>query len=137
MASEDPETAVPLVEEHLSIDKRTVETGRVRVRTIVEEGTGYARADLYQENVDVTRVTIDRIVDAVPPVREEGDTLIVPVIEEVLVTEKRLLLREEIHLNRRRTTESVEHSVPLRTMRAVIERTDLSTQDPPRDSQGE
>ncbi len=130
MTTKDTEAAIPLIDEELTVDKRTVVTSRVRVRTVVEEDTGYARAELFQDNVDVTRVPIDRIVDAVPPVREEGDTVIVPVIEEVLVTEKRLLLREEIHLTRRRSVEAVEQAIPLRSTHAVVERTDVSTNHP-------
>ena len=44
------------------------------------------------------RVAIDQWVDEAPPIRNEGETLVVPVVEEVLVVEKRLRLREEIRL---------------------------------------
>jgi stress response protein YsnF len=47
---------------------------------------------------------------------------IVPVLEEVLVVEKRLVLKEELHIRRRVDTESVEVPVTLRKQRAIIER---------------
>ena len=38
---------------------------------------------------------IGRPVDAVPPVREEGDTTVMSVVEEIVVVEHRLILKEE------------------------------------------
>ena len=46
------------------------------------------------------------------PVREEHDTTIISVVEEVLVVEKRWMLREEIHIRKqrpRRTSHSGSH----------------------------
>jgi stress response protein YsnF len=48
----------------------------------------------------------------------------VPVLEEVLVVEKRLVLKEELHIRRRATTETVEVPITLRKQRAVVERID-------------
>jgi uncharacterized protein (TIGR02271 family) len=118
---------IPLVEEDLSVDVREVETGRVRIRTLVDEHVELARADLARDRVEVERVPVGREVDEVPAVREEGDTLIVPVVEEILVVEKRLYLREELRLTRRRTVEPFEAPVTLRRTRAVVERSE--TQD--------
>jgi stress response protein YsnF len=118
---------IPLVEEDLSVEIREVETGRVRIRTLVDEHVELARADLARDRVEVERVPVGREVDQVPAVREEGDTLIVPVVEEILVVEKRLYLREELRLIRRRTVEPFEAPVTLRRTRAVVERSE--TQD--------
>jgi stress response protein YsnF len=63
-------------------------------------------------------------VDAVPPVREEGDTTVISIVEEVLVVERRLVLKEEIRLRRVRTTERHRETVTLREQQAVIERSD-------------
>ena len=116
------EERIPLVEERLRVSTREVETGRVRVRTVVDEHTEYARADLAHQGVTVERVPINREVTAVPIVREEGDTLIFPVVEEVLVIEKRLVLKEEVRLTRTRSTEAFEQSIALRSPRAVVDR---------------
>lgn len=59
-----------------------------------------------------------------PQVRIEGDVTIVPVMEEVLVIEKRLMLVEEIHIRRVATREDVSIPVELRKQRATIERED-------------
>ncbi|NKW82722.1 DUF2382 domain-containing protein [Ochrobactrum pecoris] len=81
-------------------------------------------ARLDSENVEVTRVAIGREVSEAPAVRTDGDVTIVPVMEEVLVVEKRLMLVEEIHIRRVATTEDVTIPVELRKQRATIERDD-------------
>jgi uncharacterized protein (TIGR02271 family) len=111
-----------LAEEELRVEKRSVATGKVRVRSVVDLVEEVARATLEEERVDVTRVPIDREVEAAPSVRTEGDVVIVPVLEEVLVVEKRLVLKEELHIRRHVTHDSVEVPVTLRKQRAVVER---------------
>src|SRR5205085_9042013 len=74
--------------------------------------------------VQVSRRRVNRVVSAIPETREEGDTLIIPVVEEEIVVHKRLILREEIHVKRRRITENVAKDVTLQRERAVVERMD-------------
>jgi stress response protein YsnF len=57
-------------------------------------------------------------------VRTEGETTIIPVVEEVLVVEKRLVLKEEIHIRRLISKDDVEVPVTVRRQRAVVERDD-------------
>jgi stress response protein YsnF len=94
------------------------------VQTVTDAIEELARTDMQQETVEVTRVPVDRIVETAPEIRTDGDLTIVPVLEEVLVVEKRLVLKEELHIRRRATTEAVEVPVTLRKQRAIIERTD-------------
>jgi uncharacterized protein (TIGR02271 family) len=127
------EEVIPLVEERAVVGKRLVETGRVRVSTRVEQRQEMVRAELARDEVAVERVPINRPVDAVPEIRQEGEVTIVPVVEEVLVVEKRLVLVEEIHLRRRRTIEEFAQPVMLATQRAEIVRTETggeATQKP-------
>lgn len=123
------EQTLALAEEVLTIGKRQVVTGRVRVRAETEIVETMARAELEGETVEVTRVPCDRYVDETPPVRTEGEVTILPVVEEVLVVETRLLLKEEIHLRRTKTREAVEIPVTLRRQHAVVERIDPVTGD--------
>lgn len=120
----EPDKKLPLIEEQLVIDKRAVRDGSVRVSTKTEFVTEAAEARLDSENVEVTRVAIGREVSEAPAVRTDGDVTIVPVMEEVLVVEKRLMLVEEIHIRRVATTEDVSIPVELRKQRASIERDD-------------
>ena len=52
----DHEETLPLVEERLRIDTRRVTTGRVRIRTQTEVEESTAAAELFGEEVEVTRV---------------------------------------------------------------------------------
>jgi uncharacterized protein (TIGR02271 family) len=116
--------SLAIIEERARIDRRRIATGRVRARTKTEREETTASADLEGEAVEVTRVPIDREVETAPGVRTEGDLTVVPVVEEVLVVEKRLVLKEEIHIRRRSTREAVEVPVTLRRQRAVVDRLD-------------
>jgi stress response protein YsnF len=113
---------VPLAREHVHVSKREVTTGTVQVRTIVDVEQGLAEATLTEEFVEVTRVPMDRVVEEMPDVRTEGDLTIVPVVEEVAVVVKRLVLKEEVHIKRRMRTRDVAVPVELRRERAVVER---------------
>ncbi|HEY8565498.1 MAG TPA: YsnF/AvaK domain-containing protein [Beijerinckiaceae bacterium] len=115
--------SIPLVEETLRVNK-LVETSRVRVRTVTDTVEEIARASLESQNVEVERVPVGREVTTAPEVRTEGDVTIIPILEEVLVVEKRLVLKEELHLRRRVTTETFEEPVTLRRQRAEVERID-------------
>jgi stress response protein YsnF len=121
-SSSDPTAIVlPLHAEDVSVERRKVERDvRVQVHTITHD----QRVDeaVAHETVEIERVVIGRPVDAVPPVREEGDVTVVSVVEEILVVERRLVLKEEIRLRRVRTTERHRETVTLREQQAVIER---------------
>ena len=116
---------LPLIEETARFEKRLVETGRVRVSTRTETVDQVLRESLRSDTVEVTRVPVDRTLSPgeVPPaVREEDGVTIIPVLEEILVVEKRLVLKEELHIRRSSADEDVEVPVTLRRQRAVVER---------------
>jgi uncharacterized protein (TIGR02271 family) len=114
--------AIPLVEERLEIGKRQVESGRVKVRVAVDAREEMVPAELRHDEVEIRRVPRNVAVTELPGVRLEGDTTIIPVVEEQLVVEKRLVLVEEIHVVRRTKTAVQEIPVTLRSERAEIER---------------
>jgi uncharacterized protein (TIGR02271 family) len=120
--SSDRDAAIPLVQEQLAIDKRAVETGRVRIRTVVDEKLVRVAEELERDDVTIERVAINREVTEPPQPREEDGVLIVPILEEVVVVEKRLMLKEELHVHRNRKRERVEEAVRLKSMRAEVER---------------
>ena len=92
-----------------------------------------ARVALAGEDVEVERVPVGRRIDAPPPVREENGVLVVPVIEEVAVVETHLVLREELRIRRRETSETVEMPVTLRRQRAEIDRQSAPGETPGED----
>jgi len=129
-ASTVSEEVIPLAEEIATVGKRQVVTGRVRVQTVTDAIEELVHADVQRETVEVTRVPIDRMVETTPEIRTEGDVTILPVVEEVLVVEKRLVLKEELHIRRRITTETAEVPVTLRKQRAIVERVALDSPAP-------
>lgn len=125
LPSDAERTVLPLIEETLTVTKREVVTGRVRVRTVTEAVEEQVRQELSGERIEVEHVPIDQLVElgaAPPQPRTEGDVTIVPVLEEILVIEKRLLIKEELRITRHRTSEMTDVSVALRKQRAVVER---------------
>ena len=113
---------IPIVEERAIVERRAVERGRVRVHSHVEERQEVLRETLSHEEVTVERVPIDREVSETPSIREEDGVTIVPVVEEILVVERRLRLKEELHIKKVRRTEDVEVPVTVRSTRATVER---------------
>lgn len=122
MPEQEEVTSIPLVEERLDVRKKEVETGRLRVRISVNEREERVAADLSRDEVEIRRVPKNEALDDMPTVRTDGDVTIIPVVEEQLVVEKRLVLVEEIHVLRRTDTESREIPVTLRSEQADIER---------------
>lgn len=118
----EPDAVLSVVQESLSIDKRRLVTGRARIETVTETVEEFVKVELESDSFEIERVPVGTVIDSVPEVRVEGDVTIVPVVEEILVIEKRLVLREEIRLTRRRRDETIEEPVQLRRQRAVISR---------------
>ena len=114
---------IPIVEERLKTAKVKVETGRVRVGTVIDERQEIVRDRLIRDQVEVHRVPRGVEVSEAPTVREDEDgTTIIPVVEEVLIVTKKLMLVEEIHLRRSSSAEDYQQPVTVRVQRAVIER---------------
>jgi uncharacterized protein (TIGR02271 family) len=115
---------VPVVAETLDVQKRKVERGGVRIRKIVHEREEIVDEPLLREEVNVKRVPINRVVDGPIPIRHVGDTMIISLLEEVLVVEKRLMLKEELHITKGEVETFRPQRVVLRTEEARIERVD-------------
>jgi len=112
---------IPVIREQVSVTRREVERGGVRVNKRVEEHEEIVEQPTYREEVTVERVALGRTIETATAPRQEGDTLIIPVFEEMLVVEKRLVLKEEIHITRRRIEETQQARVVLREEHVDIE----------------
>jgi uncharacterized protein (TIGR02271 family) len=114
---------IPVIHEELEVAKRTVETGAgVRIRKTAHEEEQTVDLPLAHERVEVERVPVDRPLEAPVPVRHIGDTIVVPVMEEVLVVRKELRLVEELHIRKIRTERHDPQTVVLRKEEATVER---------------
>ena len=123
-SDEDGESRIPIVEERVVVDKVAAVTDRVRVGTTVETREVLIDDTVRRGRLSIERTTMDREVDEAPPPREEGDMLVVSIVEERFV--KRLFVIEEVHIRQTTTSEAVSLPVTLRTMRATIEHSEQS-----------
>lgn len=124
------QVVLPVVQEEVEIGARRVQTGTVRVSTRTTQREEAVDLTTVREEAEVRRVPVNKVVDAVPEVRREGDTMILPVMEEVLVVQKRLVLKEEIHVRTVRHETHDPRRIPLRGQEVVVERIPLgSAQD--------
>lgn len=120
-------TVVPVIEERAEIDRRVVDTAEVHVRKRVHEHTEEVSPVVRREELAIERVPVNRYVESPPGNRVEGDVLVVPLLEEVVVVEKRLLLREELHIRKKLVAEaSTPQQVVLRREEVEVERVPLA-----------
>src|ERR1700759_4672541 len=113
----DPEServVLPLLTETLTTSRNQIGGNVIRVATVTQEHEYFVDEELSHQHVEIERVTVGRQVDAIPPVRVEGDTTVLPVMEEVVVIERRLILKEEVRVTRVRSTERHRERVVLR-----------------------
>ena len=126
LAANDGSHVIPVVEERLEVGRRSVEKGVVRLRKRVEATDEPVELTHLRREAKVERRPVGQIVDEAPSPRQEGNFLIVPVLEEVQVVETRLMLREElvVWLEERTDVETVQ--VRLRRETVDIERSGSS-----------
>ena len=118
---------IPEIEEHAVVGKREVVTGQVRLRKTVDEHDEQIVEHLRRRNVDVERVAVDQpVADAAnpPQPRREGEVLVIPVLEERLVVERKLFVVEEVRVREVEATEQVTETVTLRRENVDVVRTD-------------
>jgi len=122
---------VPAVEERMTLDTRLRDTGGVRLTRSIQAREVTVDERSWRESVEVERRPAEGWVDAdAPPMpRHEGDTLVIPVLEEVLVVERRLRLKEELLVRRVRQAIRDPQTVTPRSEQVVVER--LAARDPP------
>ena len=135
MDSRDNELVVPVLNEELHADAIPVQTGGVRVTKHVEGHDEILEQELRKGRVEVKRVKTERVVDGPQPVQRVGNTLVVPVVSEVLHVEKRWVVTEEIHLTQFEERETVQQTVTVNREQADVQRVDergkvVSTIDP-------
>ena len=115
---------IPRIEEEVVVEKRTVATGEVNVSKHVKEHVERVAIDLTADQVEIDRIAFNTYIEKAPEVRYEGDKTIIPVVKEVLVVEKKLMLVEEIHLYRNQQTKTHREDVSLREEYIEVTRTD-------------
>jgi uncharacterized protein (TIGR02271 family) len=135
MTEDEPDRAIPLYQEQLHVTKAEVVTDRVRVTTSTDERAVTIEDTLERGHLRVERIAVERAVAQAPEPRQDGDTLIISVVEERLVVEKRLFVVEELHITRTSITERVSIPETVRTMHATVGRAEPA-QSTGRDNDG-
>ncbi|GAA4428061.1 hypothetical protein GCM10023188_11880 [Pontibacter saemangeumensis] len=124
---------IPVVEEQVRINKKTVETGRVNIYKDVHEEDVSVDVPTVHEEVNVERVPINEFVESAPPsIRYEGDVMIIPVVHEELVLVKRLKLVEELRVTKRKIETHETQHVTLRKEEVNVDRVDPNGDSPRR-----
>ena len=113
---------LPISAEELVVTKRPT-SERVTVSRETRSRDVVIDELLACQSVVVERVPIGRYVDVAPEIRQDGDDTILPVVEEVAVVVRRLLLREEVRLRRVKTQAHHVETVTLREQHVVVSRT--------------
>lgn len=120
----DQTDVIKVIEEQIQVDKQVVETGRVVVSKVVHEEEQIVTTSPMHEEISMERVPMNQYVEMPPAIRYEGDMTIIPVVKEVVVTEKRLMLVEEIRITKRRITTDDIQRVMLRREEVTVQRVD-------------
>jgi uncharacterized protein (TIGR02271 family) len=120
--TENETIVIPVIEEEAFLGKQVVETGKVLISKRVNEREEIVDVPLFSEQVTVERVPVNRYVDVAPVVRHEGDTMIIPVVQEQLVMQKRLVLVEELRVKKQIVETHQPQSVTLRKEEVEVKR---------------
>lgn len=105
---------ISVLNEFLTVKKKIVETGRIHISKKIQLREENFNVPVMQEHVNVERITINQYVNEAPQIRQVGKTMIIPVLKEVWVVRKELLLIEEIHVTRTQTEEIISGTEMLR-----------------------
>lgn len=122
-AAADGQIVLPVIEERLQVAKRRIVTGGVRVQKLVREHEEVVEEPVLRESVEVERIAKNELIADGTPIetRHEGDTIIVPVVEEVIVLQKRLMLKEEIRITKSSQRTITAQPVTLRREEIIVE----------------
>ncbi len=100
-APETESIVVPVMEERLRVETQPYEE-KVTVEKRVQTRDEWVEVPTVGEEIAIERVAVNREVDTPVDAHYEGETLVIPLFEEEVVTRKRLVLREEIRITKRR-----------------------------------
>lgn len=130
-AREHEAETIPVVEEQVEIGKREIETAKVHIAKKVHEELKDIDIPSMHEEVEVERVAVNKHVDqAPPPVRYEGDKMIISVLKEEVVVQKRLVLVEELHVTKKQVETHQTEKIPLRKEEVTIDRVKTQPHNP-------
>ena len=121
------EITIPVIEETLQLTKEVVDTATIRIIKKIDEENISIPLSTQLHGYQFEHVPVNEYVDEPPPpVRYEGDTMIITVVREEAVVIKRLKLVEEVRITPSRSETIIETDVTLRRERIEIEKDPLN-----------
>ena len=113
MQEDNAGMVIPVIQEQITFDKQVIESGKVRISKRIVEHEELVDVPLFREEVDIEHVPINQFVETQPQVRQEGNTMIIPVVQEQVFYQKRLLLVEELHVKKQIVEEHKPQQITL------------------------
>ena len=104
----------------MEVTPRVVELGYLRIQKKIDEYLDERSVRLSQHDVQIERVQVDEIVPEVIAPYMDGDVYVVPVIEEEVVIQRRLRLKEELRVHRTVTERDELIQTPFLRERVVV-----------------
>lgn len=112
---------IPVVEERLVPGKRQVDLGELRIHKHVDHVEETVGQSVTRDDLVIERVPVGRPLTEPLEPRVDGDWLVIPIMEEVLVVQKRLMLAEEVRIRKRQLTVDQEVREVVRHERVELE----------------
>lgn len=112
------EMVIPLVAEQVQVGKQTITTGKVRLHRDVESFEQTVGLPLTRTAWEVERTPVGEVMAERPEVRQEGDVMIFPLVEERLVAKREYFVVEEVRVRQVATT--TERTTTLEVKRDVL-----------------
>lgn len=117
---------ISVIEETAEVTTKVVDKAKVVVSKTIDKHVEYFDIPVTEEQVIVKRIPKNEVVEQLPPhVRHEGDVMIISVLKEVPVIEKRMMLVEEIHVTKVNTVRTETREVVLNKEKVTVKRTEL------------
>lgn len=120
--TQSSEKVFPVIEEKPLISKKKVDTAEIKIKKQVSQREEVVEQSLAREEINIDRIPKNDVFERPAQMRVEGDCTYIPVQEEILVVEKRYLVREEICIKKIRTEHNEKVIVKLKKEDLNIER---------------
>ncbi len=112
---------IPVAQERLKVDKREVDLGELRLQKVVDTVEETQRVPLTHDEFVIDHVPVNQYVANPVQPFYRGDILVIPIMKEVLVVQKQLVVVEEVHVSRRPVTEEKEVKEKVRRERVEVQ----------------
>ncbi|QKJ85534.1 hypothetical protein PMPD1_0559 [Paramixta manurensis] len=113
---------LPRVEEQAELRTTRIVDSRTLVSRTTVTDEALLETELQRNEVEIKHVEINQPVDEnnIPNVRQEGDVLIIPMIEEQVEIIRHHVLKEEVHIHNINKKEPFKQKVILRRQEVTI-----------------